>query len=211
MVSFRAMISNSTSTSIPPGKFALLFLLLISQGCRIGSNATGKSTSQHQQGANTDTVYSRCTSQVCSLFTISKFGKEVFIDEGSWSTTVRRVADHIYGIHSSCGSPCSNDLFYSTATERRGGFYPDVIATDTNHLLIARLEYDTIVVECMFHCDRKPDYFTPAFSPVAAYVSAVREARFQGDKLFLTYATGNNYEDKVDSFSISDALFSHPH
>lgn len=195
----RLMISNSIAIN----SASLLLLALFTLGCK-DSDAAKLKGEGVSKATFTDTLYSRCTTNACSLFTIGKRGKEIFIDEGSRATTVRRVGQHLFRATSSCGSPCSGALYYDTKTGNKSGFYSDMIAEDTANLLVAHMDGPTIIARCIFQCVMEEKKFSPPLGPSAAPRSAIQEAHFEKGRLILHYLRGQEFESAVDTFLVKN-------
>lgn len=196
---FQLTISSSTAIS----RTALILLAFISFGCK-ASDAAKPKAEGIPKIVVTDTLFPRCTAESCSLFTLGKDGKEIFIDEGSRATTVRKLTSQLFRATSSCGSPCSEVLYYDSRTGKKAGFYADVLAEDTTDFLVAHMDGPTVIAKCIFPCPMKEKMFSPALGPSAAPRSAIQEAHFEHGRFILRYLKGPDFVPAVDTFLVKN-------
>lgn len=189
------------SSFIGTNKAILILIAAIVSGCK-GSDAAKLGGRETPVAVSKDTLYSRCTAESCSLFATGKAGKKIFVEKGSRATTIHRIARDIFRATSSCGSPCSEALYYDARNGKKAGYFPDVIAEDTSEQWIAYMDGPTVIVRCIFPCSMTEKKFTPALAPSATPRSTVQEAHFKNGHLVLHYLKGQEFEPTVDTLTI---------
>lgn len=184
----------------------ILFVWLFS-GCRSRDRETvGKTPVARNESMPLDSLYLRCTPSTCSLFTITKSGKEAFLGESPPNSVLSAGPLGAIRIRSSCGSPCSNNSYFQRSNRKIEGPFPDVIEEDSLHRIIAYMETDSVRVHRLFK--KNSDVIVhPEIGPVAAPVSAIQSATFKERSLIIEYLQGNQLDIVVGTIPLTPSFF----
>jgi hypothetical protein len=126
-------------------------------------------------------------------------GEEKFLLEGNQTTIVERFFGSLYKIRINCGNPCSGTTYLDLASGEKAGPFPDVIAEDPAHHLVAYMQRKGVALDCMLPCKTKPVQFDLPLSPVAAPILALDTAFFKDRGLVVHYSTGKNFDPAIDT------------
>ena len=90
------------------------------------------------------------------------------------------------------------------ASDQKAGPFPDVIAEDPAHLLVAHMQKKGVVLDCMLPCKAEPAAFPLPLSPVAAPLFAIDTAFFEAGRLVVHYSTGKDFDPATDTLEMPD-------
>ena len=144
----------------------------------------------------------------CEIYAITKDKKKILIlKDYPQEPKILWHGNRLAEIRLSCGSPCYNSIFFDLNTDQVSNPIEFVLATDAQRGLAAKADISDIKVMKIFDTQKylsiKKD-----FSPAAALVSVIEEARFtrKGD-LFLRYSSGKDYDTKEVTIMIDEKTF----
>ena len=144
----------------------------------------------------------------CEIYAITKDKiKIIILKDYPQEPKILWHGNRLAEIRLSCGSPCYNSIFFDLRTDQVSNPIEFVLATDMQRDIVAKADISEIKVMKIFDTQKylsiKED-----FSPAAALVSVIEEARFtsKGD-LFLRYSSGKDYDTKEATIKIDDKTF----
>jgi hypothetical protein len=192
--------------------WCLVAAVLTLGGCRRSPPSEQTSSTAITPRGQSDIRWTCGAGDECEVAAILPDGQRKQIFKGVVrSPAVRRLDDHVSEFRTSCGSPCSASIFVDFRDGRVSSPVENVVAADPVQMLVASAGTNEIEVRLMFGDTGQPLTVRRNFAPVAALVSAIRQAEFvENGALKLRYLRDPDYQEEEDVIPLDLNALQHP-
>ncbi len=200
------MISNFINTN--KLKSILLVFVCCFASCKKNESSEKPANEVLAQSATNSSVavqlLSKCSSEECSTFVIKPQAQKKLLISSSPDKTTLDSSSQFYRVHISCGSPCSHDIFVDRQSGNDFGVFDDVIAVNEVNKKVAWINEEKLMITTLIKGDKAIEHKL-ALAPVAAAVSAIDSAWFEGNNFIVRYQSAPNFDLVTDTLSLNSA------
>ena len=150
-----------------------------------------------------DPIGIQCNASSTCAVAKTQTGK-VLLDELPATPAVQKVADGLYQVTSSCGSPCSVSAYYDQRTGKMSALFSDVVAVSPQFRRVVYVSKGEFLYSRMFPGSTKPRVLKTkrSVAATATLVSAVVSAKFVGESsIQMTYLSGPGFHEVTETIT----------
>lgn len=129
---------------------------------------------------------------------------KVLLDGLPATPAIEKIADGLYEVTSSCGSPCSASAYYDQRTGKMSALFSDVVAFSPQFRKVVYVSNGQFLYSRIFPGNAKPRVLKTKH-PVAAtatLVSVVVSAKFVTERsIQMTYLSGPDFQEVTETIT----------
>lgn len=144
-------------------------------------------------------VFWKCKDDICNIFLKRKDTKDVLILKKTPFPTIKVLDDNLIELFFSCGSPCNYTIFLNIKNDISKPFNFVVAVDAKRQIVVAATRTNQLVIYNIFDKQQRPIFtIEKNWSPTATLFSAIIEAKFVNNDLYIKYLNGVRFKEKME-------------